>query len=558
MARGAVGTTIAGEHGISYGPAGYKGLIEEIRIFGLACFATIGGFLFGYDQGIISGVLVMHSFKTHFSDLSSDTGLEGWVVSIMTLGAMLGAFINGPISDRLSRRWSILLANIIFLIGSVIQAAAEYIAMMFVGRFVFGTGVGMLAMVCPLYLSELAPPNIRGALVALQQLSITFGIMVSFWINYGTQYIGGTGAGQSQAAWRLPLALQCFPSLILAAGTFFLPYSPRWLMNQGREDEALQTLVKLRRVPESDHRLQTEFLEIKAARMFDQQTKADKYGSDASKYYVAMQEYKELFTVRHLRKRTMVACLLQVIQQFTGINAIIYYAPQFFEAIGLSGNSVNLLATGVVGIVFFLSTIPAVMYLDRWGRRKTLMYGATGMSIAQLIVATLYAVYKDKFSEHPSAGWAACVFVWVYIGTFAFSIACVNWIMPSEMFPPATRGKAVGVAIACNYLSNFIVALITPRMLESITFGTFYFFLVFCLILGVWTYFCVPETKGVPIEEMDKLFGGNDGEADLQRIAGIRAQLGVGMDGAKTSSFRLTRARIVVSTLRWRFELVRS
>lgn len=144
----------------------------------------------------------------------------------------------------------------------------------------------------------------------------------------------------------------------------------------------------------------------------------------------------------------------------------------------------------------FVCTIPAVMYLDRWGRRKTLMYGAAGMSTAQLIVATLYAVYQDSFSQHPSAGWTACVFVWVYVATFAFSIACVNWCMPSEMFPPAIRGKAVGVAIAFNYLSNFIVALITPRMLESITFGTFYFFLVFCLILGAWTYFCVPETKG--------------------------------------------------------------
>lgn len=136
------------------------------------------------------------------------------------------------------------------------------------------------------------------------------------------------------------------------------------------------------------------------------------------------------------------------------------------------------------------------MYLDRWGRRKTLMLGAAGMSFAQLIVATLYAVYKSTFSQHPEAGWAACVFVWIYIATFAFSIACVNWIMPSEMFPPATRSKAVGVAIATNYLSNFIVALITPRMLKSITFGTFYFFLVFCILLGVWTYFCVPETKG--------------------------------------------------------------
>ncbi|KAK4938324.1 hypothetical protein LTR10_021208 [Elasticomyces elasticus] len=524
------GTAVAGEQAIEYGPAGYRGLVKEPRLFALACFASIGGMLFGYDQGVISGVLVMPNFIQHFPTLANDATLQGWAVSIMTLGAMFGAFINGPISDRFSRRWSILYANIVFLAGSVVVAAAVNVAMIFVGRFVFGTAIGMLAMVVPLYLSELAPPNIRGALIALQQLSITVGIMLSFWLNYGTQHIGGTGEGQSQAAWRLPLALQCFPSLILAIGTFVLPYSPRWLMNQAREDEALSTLVRLRRVPATDYRLKLEFLEIKAARMFDEQTRLEKYGATASNLAVSLNEYKELFTVRHLRKRTMIACLLQVIQQFTGINAIIYYAPQFFKAIGLSGNSINLLATGVVGIVFFLSTIPAVMYLDRWGRRKTLIMGSIGMSIAQFVVATIYAAYKETLSAHPAAGWAACVFVWLYISTFAFSIACVNWIMPSEMFPPAIRGKAVGLAISTNYLANFIVALITPRMLRSITFGTFYFFLVFCILLGLWTYFCVPETKGVPIEEMDKIFGGNTGEADLRRIADIRARLS-SMDG---------------------------
>jgi MFS family permease len=233
MGGGNAGIPVAGTHDIAYGPAGYKGLIKEPRIFALACFASIGGLLFGYDQGVISGVLVMDSFAKHFPMLTDNATLQGWLVSIMTLGAMFGAFVNGPISDRLSRRWSILYANIIFLIGSVIQCAAENIVMLFVGRVVFGCAVGMLAMVVPLYLSELAPPNIRGALVALQQLSITLGIMCSFWINYGTQYIGGTGDGQSQAAWRTPFALQCLPSAILAIGTFFLPYSPRWLLNQG-------------------------------------------------------------------------------------------------------------------------------------------------------------------------------------------------------------------------------------------------------------------------------------------------------------------------------------
>ncbi|QMW38894.1 hypothetical protein G4B11_002130 [Aspergillus flavus] len=454
MGAGRGSPTVAGGQAIAYGPTGYKGIIKEPRTFGLACFASIGGFLFGYDQGVISGVLVMNSFAEHLPTLTENATLQGWLVSIMTLGAMCGAFANGPISDSLSRRWSILCANIVFLIGSVIQCAAENVAMLFVGRFVFGCAVGMLAMVVPLYLSELATPNNRDALVALQQLSVTLGIMSSFWINYGTQYIGGT----------------C------------------------REEEAKQVLVRLRRLTATDYRLTLEFLEIKAARVFDEESRLAKYGDNSSRFQIAWNQYKELFTVPHLRRRTTIACLLQILQQFTGINAVIYYAPQFFEAIGLRGNSVNLLATGVVGIVFFICTIPAVMYLDQWGRRKTLILGSIGMSIAELIVATF--------------------------------IACVNWVMPSEMFPPATRGKAVGVAIAANYLSNFIVALITPWMLQSITFGTFYFFLVFSITLGVWTYFCVPETNGVPIEEMDTLFGGNEGEADLQRIASIRARLG--------------------------------
>ncbi|KAK9428641.1 general substrate transporter [Lipomyces doorenjongii] len=451
------------------------------------------------------------------------------MVSVLTLGAMFGAFINGPISDRFSRRWSILYANTVFLIGSVLQCAAQNFPTIFVARFLAGFAIGMLSMVVPLYLSELAPPNIRGSLVAMQQLGITIGIMVAFWLEYGTQYIGGTGDGQKQIAWRLPLALQCFPSLVLAIGTFFLPYSPRWLMNQGREDEAFKTLVRLRRVDPRDHRLRMEMLEIKTARVFDQETIATKYDG-VSPFQIAVREYLELFTVRHLRKRTIIACLLQIIQQFTGINAIIYYAPQIFKAIGLSSNSVNLLATGVVGIINFCSTIPAIMFLDRWGRRKVLMIGAVGMGISQLIVGTLFAVYKHTWAEHTAAGWAACVFVWIYISNFAFSIGCVNWIMPSEMFPPATRGKAVGLAIALNWLTNFIVALITPRMLKSITFGTFYFFLVFCIILFVWVYFCVPETKGLPIEEMDNIFGGNAGEADLRRIADIRNRLGFTQD----------------------------
>ena len=390
----------------------------------------------------------------HFPLLANNSVLQGWMVSILTLGAMFGAFVNGPISDKFSRRWSLLYANVVFLVGSIIQCAAQNIAMIFIGRFIAGLSIGMLSMVVPLYLSELAPPNLRGSLVALQQLGITVGIMIAFWLDYGTQHIGGTGNGQSQAAWRVPLALQCVPSIILGAGTFVLPYTPRWLMNQDRGDEALATLVRLRRVAPDDQRVKMEFLEIKAATMFERETVVENYGTSGSKFAIAFRQYVDLFAIPHLRKRTLIACLLQIIQQFTGINAIIYYAPQIFSSIGLSGNSVNLLATGVVGIINFFSTIPAILYMDRWGRRKVLIIGAIGMSISQLIVGTLIAVYKDKWATNKSAGWATCVFVWLYISNFAFSIGCVNWIMPSEMFPPGVRGKAVGVAISTNWLTN--------------------------------------------------------------------------------------------------------
>lgn len=218
-------------------------------------------------------------------------------------------------------------------------------------------------------------------------------------LDYGTQYIGGTGDGQSAAAWRFPLALQCLPSLILASGTFFLPYSPRWLMSKGqpaclrqyhsnlirftgREEEARATLLRLRRVSTDDPRITLELLEIKAACMFDQENVEAKFPGITSRFTLAIKQYQELFFVRHLNRRLIIACLLQIIQQFTGINAIIYYAPTIFKDIGISGNSVNLLATGVVGVINFFSTIPAIMFLDRWGRKKVLIIGGIGMSIS--------------------------------------------------------------------------------------------------------------------------------------------------------------------------------
>ncbi|EME78776.1 uncharacterized protein MYCFIDRAFT_205173 [Pseudocercospora fijiensis CIRAD86] len=436
---------------ITYGPAGFQGLIKQPYVFALACFASLGGLLFGYDQGVISGVLVMNNFA-------------GWSRSHVRRFHQRTHF-----GKTFSRKRSILYANFVFLIGSLLQAAAQNVSMIFHRKVFFfaGVSIGMLAMVTPLHLSELSPPEIRGALVTLQY----------------------------EVAWRLPLALQCLPSVVLAIGTFFLPFSPRWLVNQGREKEAFETLVKLRRVPEDDPRLGREIFEIRVAYVFEQESLKAKYGDGASKFEIALQQYMELFTIGHLRKRTIIARGLQVVEQFTGINAIIYYAPTIFKALSLSSTSITLSATGVVGIINVLFTIPSLYFIDRVGRRKLLIIGAIGMSIAQLIVGSLFAAFKDSWSTHRAAGWVACTFVWIYIAFFAFQVGVI-WIMPSEM------------------------------MLRKIRFGTFYFFLVFCVILLGWSWWGIPETKvGVPIEEMDKIFGENEGEEDVRRMELIRTRL---------------------------------
>lgn len=208
------------EHG------GFRGLLKSRKILHLSLIASLGGFLFGYDQGVISGVLVMNNFIKSFPRIGGDGDLQGWAVSIMQIGAFLGALINSPLADRLSRRYSIALANVSYLIGALLQAGAVNTAMIFVGRFVGGIGVGQLSMVIPLYISEIAPSNIRGSAVSLQQFAIATGIMVAFWLDFGTQHIGGVGDSQSQTAWRLPLGIRVIPSAVLLFSSLFvLPVS---------------------------------------------------------------------------------------------------------------------------------------------------------------------------------------------------------------------------------------------------------------------------------------------------------------------------------------------
>jgi hypothetical protein len=231
-------------------------------------------------------------------------------------------------------------------------------------------GVGSLSMIVPMYNAEIAPPEVRGALVGLQQLSITLGIMISFWIDYGTNFIGGTGRSQKEAAWLLPLALQLAPAVLLGVGMIFMPFSPRWLVHHNREPDARRVLAKLRGLPQDHELIELEYAEIKAQSLFEKKSLQEHFPhlqdmSAWSTFKLQFVAIGSLFTTKGMFKRVAIATLTMFFQQWTGINAILYYAPTIFQGLGLSSTSVSLLATGVVGIVMFIATSKQIDLSDR-------------------------------------------------------------------------------------------------------------------------------------------------------------------------------------------------
>ncbi|XHG09325.1 hypothetical protein AWENTII_012394 [Aspergillus wentii] len=494
----------------------------------------------------------MESFGARFPHIYSDSGFKGWFVSTLLLAAWFGSLVNGPVADRLGRKLSINVAVLIFIVGSAIQCGAKNGAMLFVGRAIAGLAIGQLTMVVPLYISEVSIPEIRGGLVVLQQLSITFGILVSYWIDYGTNYIGGshcapnipyTGGtsaspsfdpyhdvpssgctGQSEASWRLPLAIQILPAIILGLGMLFFPDSPRWLLMKERDDDALKALSRLRRQARDAPTLLNEYLEIKASIMLEN-TFARENFPNLSGVKLHAAQYMSFFTTWARFKRLAIGCCVMFFQQFMGCNAIIYYAPTIFGQLGLDGNTTSLLATGVYGIINCLSTLPALFWIDKLGRRVLLMSGAVGTCISLVIVGGIIGAYGSTLINHKSAGWAGIAFIFIYDINFSYSFAPIGWVLPSEIFNLSIRSKAISITTSATWMCNFIIGLVTPNMLESITWGTYIFFAAFCLIALGFTFFCIPETRGKTLEDMDLIFGDTAAHEEKQRIVQIEAEL---------------------------------
>ncbi|KAG6335954.1 hypothetical protein ID866_3130 [Astraeus odoratus] len=546
------------------GRSGFRGIFDNAFVLGVTCFATLGGFLFGYDQGVVSNVLAIESFGAAFPSIYMDSTLK---VSrlVRNLGqepdrtprvaAWAGSLLNGPVCDKIGRKRNIMASVVVFLIGSALQTGATAEKHLFIGRAIAGLSVGALTHVVPMYLAEISSANIRGALVALQQLSITLGILVSYWIAYGTSHIGGTRCapdvpytgpllngsptfdpyndvpaggcdGQTQASWRIPVGVQMFPALLLGIGMAFMPYSPRWLMEKGRDEEALQTLCALRRKAADDLAVRYEFLEIKAEIQYSREM-VEIAHPNASRLQRLINNYLALISTLPKFKRLAIGCLTMFYQQFMGINAIIYYAPTIFGQLGLNPNTTSLLATGVYGILNSLSTLPAIMLLDSVGRRPLLMCGALGCCISLLMVGSLIAAFGNDWPAHASAGRAAIAFVYFYCINFAYSWAPIGWVLPSEVFPLHLRSTGISITTSCTWMSNFIIGLVSPRMLAHLSHGgTYFFFAAFAILAFISAYF-YPETKGRTLEEMDAAFGDHTSEKEKQHMERICRELGL-------------------------------
>ncbi|KAK7986987.1 hypothetical protein PG988_001975 [Apiospora saccharicola] len=502
------------------GKSGPMALVKNFKVFRIAAFACIGGVLYGYNQGMFSGLLTMPAFEQHMGeyaplDPKADQTKKGWLTAILELGAWIGTLLSGFLAESISRKYGILVATTVFVIGVIIQATAQSSTYHGIlgGRFITGMGVGSLAMIVPIYNSEVAPPEVRGALVALQQLAITFGIMISFWIDYGTNYIGGTTLGeQKDAAWLVPVCLQLFPAIILFAR---------------------KNLAELRGLPEDHELVELEFLEIKAQSLFEKRSVAEMFPhlrepTNWNIFKLQFVAIGALFKTKPMFKRVIVASVTMFFQQWTGINAILYYAPQIFQGLGLSGTETSLLATGVVGIAMFLATIPAVLYVDRLGRKPVLTIGALGMASCHYIIAILVAKNAGRWQDQQAAGWAACAMVWLFVIHFGYSWGPCSWILVAEVWPLSTRPYGVSLGASSNWMNNFIVGQVTPDLLQKIGYGTYLLFGILTTIGAAFIWFYVPETKRLTLEEMDVVFGSvGTAQADYERMEEINHEIGL-------------------------------
>ncbi|KAF3764556.1 general substrate transporter [Cryphonectria parasitica EP155] len=470
------------------------------RTYVLTAVASFGGMLFGWDTGLIGGVLTMKSFQHSFdldSKSASYANLQGNIVSVLQGGCFFGAAASFWLSDKIGRKWSLILADLVFLAGSIIQTCCAIgttsLAQLYIGRFIGGFGVGLISAVVPTYIGENANREIRGRCIGCMQLFNVTGIMISYFINYGiSKQITDPN---NSAQWRIPFALQMLPGLLLLLVSF-QNESPRWLVEKNRISQARRALSHVRAVPEDDPALREELDEIVA----------DFEGKE--KLSLGMQA-RAACSNKKMFYQASLGVVLMFWQQWTGTNSINYYSPQIFESVGLSSSSAGLFATGIYGVVKVVFTALALMFgVEQAGRKWSLICGAAGQAFAMFYIGINQAVHPtDKSLSGNNIFAIICVYLFVVF--YSFGWGPIPFILASECSPNHVRSLVMAASLMTQWLFNFVIAKLTPIMLADITFGTYLLFGACCALMLVYAVFCVPETKGVPLESVGILFEGN-------------------------------------------------
>jgi sugar porter (SP) family MFS transporter len=446
-------------------------------------FGALGGVLFGYDTGVISGALLFIP-----NDFKLTPFLQGAIVAGLLLGAMIGAALAGRLSDRLGRRRLIIIAAVVFTVGALLAALAPTVWVLIAARVIIGLAVGSAALVVPLYLSEIAPTEVRGAITSLNQMMIVCGILAAFVVN---------AILASSGDWRLMLGLAAVPSIILLVGMLFMPETPRYLVHAGEEETAHKVLEDL----PGDERPEERIGEIR-------EVDSEEEGQTG---------LAALWQAKWVRPALLVATGLAVFQQLVGINTIIYYAPTTLTNVGFAKTSA-IYANLIIGVINVGMTVIAIKIIDRVGRKPMLFAGVAGMVASLLVLGISLSALPTPHHPGDPAAIITLVCLTTFIASFAATWGPVVWVMIPEVLPLSVRGTAMGVAVFGNWAANFAVSQTFPPLLKALGPGTVFLgYAALGLLAGVFVKAFVTETKGRSLEEI---------EGDLQRRAGRRSRRG--------------------------------
>jgi len=476
----------------------------------MCAFASLGGIFFGYDSGYINGVTA----SPVFIQLVEGPGAEelagsrlSLITSILSAGTFFGAIIAGDVADIIGRKWTVIAGCGIYTVGVILQVASSGLGLIVAGRLVAGLGVGFESAIVILYMSEICPKKVRGALVAGYQFAITLGLLIAACVNYAVQNRGDTGE------YRIPIAIQFLWGFILGGGLLFLPDSPRYFVKRGRVEKARQSLAKLRGQPADSEYIEAELSEIVANEEYERSIiPAGGWVQGWANCFRG-----SVFKSNSNLRKTILGTSLQMMQQWTGVNFIFYYSTPFLASTGAISN------TFLISLIFTLVNVcstPISFYtVEKLGRRPLLVWGAFGMLICQFLVAIIGVTVGFNHTSENAAGEtvadnisavnAQIAFIAIFIFFFASTWGPGAWIVIGEIFPLPIRSRGVALSTASNWLWNTIIAVITPYMVNSdegnLKSHVFWIWGALCTCAFIYAYFLVPETKGLSLEQVDKM-----------------------------------------------------